>query len=71
MWTSAYFSEYQDEKCGPPPAIVLGQDSRGSNQFFDDVNLAPITLQIPEGKQDMSERQNGIQHSFACLSLPS
>ena len=46
MWTSAYFSEYQDEKCGPPPAIVLGQDSRGSNQFFDDVNLKPITLQI-------------------------
>ena len=44
--------------------LFWSQDSRSRNQFFDDVNLDHITPQIPEGEQDMSERQNGIQ----CMS---
>ena len=51
-----------------PNLLFWSQDSRDSNQFFDDVNLAPITQQIPEGEQDMSERQNSTFIRRSVLS---
>ena len=51
-----------------PEPIVLESRFQSRNQFFYDVNLDHITPQIPEGEQDMSERQNGIQRMSAQCS---